>query len=124
MIERIYLKEAARLLGYTDIRSVRTWAFKNHLKLYKDNGAKFPYLLRNDFEQTTEKLFQLQQKRSTPISTDEIESQIKFASQYLSAVTNRSKQMKSKREYIPKLEHEKQVLKSLLLVIRESRIIG
>lgn len=47
-IKRMYLSEITDLINRKDIRTVKKWCEKNHLKIYKDSSGEF--VLQNDFD--------------------------------------------------------------------------
>lgn len=53
-IKRMYLSEMAKLINRKDIRTVKRWCKKNHLKVYKDSSGEFAFL--NDFDLVFDRL--------------------------------------------------------------------
>ncbi|KAF2512103.1 hypothetical protein EYY60_07595 [Flavobacterium zhairuonense] len=53
-IKRMYLSEMTKLINRKDIRTVKRWCKKNHLKVYKDSSGEFAFL--NDFDLVFDRL--------------------------------------------------------------------
>jgi len=49
-MERMYLVELKSLLRYRDLRSVQRWCFNNSVRVLSDPGAKWRFVLKDEFE--------------------------------------------------------------------------
>ena len=63
MIQRLYIQEAAKQIGYCDTRSFLSWAKRFNLLVFRDNGCKKYYVLKQDFENTADRILLHQMER-------------------------------------------------------------
>ncbi len=60
MEERIYISEIQLMLHYKTRRSVKRWCKNNGIRMYCDFGTNRHYVLKDEFENAKNKIYQLQ----------------------------------------------------------------
>lgn len=60
MEERIYISEIQFMLHYKSRRSVKRWCKNNGVRIYCDFGANRQYVLKDEFENAKNQIYQLQ----------------------------------------------------------------
>ena len=92
MKERILVKDAALKIGYEkDLRGFTKWCMNRRIGILKDNGSNIRYILMEEFELFADEKPTMYLKSKNNISSDEINSQIKFYSELQSAIDNKKK---------------------------------
>ena len=50
MLERLYIKEAAKQLGFKDVRSFKRWCMNNSVTIFSYTGSNKQYVADEEFE--------------------------------------------------------------------------
>lgn len=60
MFDRLYIKELQIKLQYKDKRSVKRWCRNNGVRILSDCGSNRKYVLKNEYENALNKIYDLQ----------------------------------------------------------------
>ena len=113
MNERIYKKEACRMLGNIGNRTFKKWCEQNGVKIFRENGSNMEYVLKVEFELAYNYNVMPYIEQKYRCSLEEFNSRMNFEVELQTTIDERNKKRNIKSKYQPKHEHELKWLSSL-----------
>ncbi len=120
-MERIFINQAGKEIGYKDKRSFRKWCAHYGVGILSDLGSKKQYVIKEEFEMAKKKepLKYLNQKYGTEKLSGIFSACLNFETEYRITLEQNRKKNFQKDNYSPKGEHEKSFLARLTSKLHE-----